>query len=157
MAREPAPYTGRQRVILLSKSQEMAMGESAFKEIMSREKILPVSHPKSKLVSQVGRELARASKTDLPWEFIVVDDPSVNAFVLPGGKVVVYSGLFQVLKNHDSLAAVLGHEVGHALARHAAEKITVSGFLTSLLFLFVPSDFFRIAEMVKKTSLIYIY
>jgi len=61
----------------------------------------------------------------LDWEIHVLDSPEKNAFVLPGGKIFVFSGILPVLENFDALAFVLGHEVGHVLARHAAEQLTL--------------------------------
>jgi predicted Zn-dependent protease len=74
-------------------------------------------------VKKVGlRIVTAAGMGDKPWEFVVFDDPQPNAFVIPGNKVGVNSGLFKVVKNDDQLAAVLGHETGHVIARHAAER-----------------------------------
>ena len=117
------------------------MGEIAFREILQSEKVLPNSHPMTRAVRRVGKQLAIVSGEyeSNKWEFVVVDSPEMNAFVLPGGKVCVYSGLFQVLKNEDSLAAVIGHEVGHAIARHVAEKMTLSTFFVALMLFIDPN------------------
>ncbi|KAG9286464.1 hypothetical protein G9A89_014630 [Geosiphon pyriformis] len=63
--------------------------------------------------------------TDLNWEFYVISSPEKNAFVLPGGKVFVFTGILPITKNEDGMAAVLGHEIGHQIARHSAEKLSV--------------------------------
>jgi predicted Zn-dependent protease len=68
----------------------------------------------------------------LKWEFAVINSPEVNAFVVPGGKVVVYSGLLKLLKTDDELAAVIAHEAGHIVARHVAERLT-QGSVVELL------------------------
>jgi predicted Zn-dependent protease len=68
----------------------------------------------------------------LKWEFSVINSPEVNAFVVPGGKVVVYTGLLQLLKTEDELAAVIAHEAGHVVARHVAERLT-QGSVVELL------------------------
>ncbi|CAN0526939.1 unnamed protein product, partial [Ectocarpus sp. 8 AP-2014] len=76
-------------------------------------------------VERVGKRIAEASGLKgCTWEFIVVRDENMNAFVLPGGKVVVFTGLLEVTPNEDALASVLGHEVGHVVANHAGEKLS---------------------------------
>jgi predicted Zn-dependent protease len=119
------PYTNRSRFMMMSESEDSALGLEAYKEVLSKEKIL--NHPEStRLVQRVGRAIAHvADKPDFEWEFTIIDDPGmVNAFALPGGKVAVYSGLFAVAKDEAGLATVIGHEVAHALARHGAERMS---------------------------------
>lgn len=80
--------------------------------------------------------MARVSGVGGTPEFIVIEDEAPNAFVLPGAKVAVHSGLFQVATNNNELAAVLGHEMGHVVARHANERASqqaVTGFAIDLL------------------------
>src|SRR5690606_41408419 len=73
----------------------------------------------------VGRRIAAVSgHPDWDWQFTLFDNPEPNAFALPGGKVGVYTGLFKVAQNDAQLAAVIGHEVGHAIARHGAERMS---------------------------------
>lgn len=71
----------------------------------------------------------------LHWDFAVIKSPEVNAFVVPGGHVVVYTGLLQMIKNEDELAAVLAHEAAHVLARHAAERMTQGSVMELLRFM----------------------
>lgn len=68
----------------------------------------------------------------LRWEFSVIDSPEVNAFVLPGGKVCVYTGLLRILQTDEELAMVLAHEVGHIVARHNAEKMSTGMAMTAV-------------------------
>jgi metalloendopeptidase OMA1, mitochondrial len=76
------------------------------------------------LVQDTGRRLAAvAEDPGFEWEFSVIASDQVNAFCLPGGKVAVYTGMLPVAKNADGLAAVMGHEIAHAIARHGAERI----------------------------------
>ena len=72
------------------------------------------------------RIAARSGLADLPWEFHVINSRERNAFVLPGGKVFVFTGILPVMANDAGMAAVLGHEIGHMVARHVAEKISIS-------------------------------
>jgi len=119
------PYTNRSQLMLVPESQDLALGAQAYQEVMKKAK---VSHdPKMvEAVREVGERIARAAnKPDYKWEFTVIDDDkTVNAFALPGGKVAVYTGLFPVARDSAGLAAVLGHEVGHAVARHGAERMS---------------------------------
>lgn len=121
---ETAPITGRSQLILVGEQQVQALGLQAFRQ-MQQEKPLSKDRDLIRRVEEVGRNVARISpKPDWDWEFNVFDDDSPNAFALPGGKVGVNSGLFKVAKNDDQLAAVIGHEVAHAIARHGAERMS---------------------------------
>ncbi len=120
-----APYTGRSQLILLSEPQEMQLGADAYKQTLAKAKL--VHDPETvALVRSVGERIAAvADKRDYRWEFNVIDDDKqVNAFALPGGKVAVYTGLFKVARDTAGLAAVMGHEVAHALAHHGAERMS---------------------------------
>jgi predicted Zn-dependent protease len=79
----------------------------------------------SEQVRRVGRRIAEATgRTDYRWEFNLIEDKQVNAFCLPGGKVAVYTGILPVTRDDAGLAAVLGHEVAHAIARHGGERVS---------------------------------
>jgi predicted Zn-dependent protease len=103
----------------------MALGLKAFQQVLKEERISrdPV---KNAMVRRVGHRIAKVvRRPDFQWEFVVIDNDDVaNAFCLPGGKVVVYSGLFRYVRNEASLATVLAHEVAHVVARHGAERMT---------------------------------
>lgn len=118
------PYTNRSQLILLSEAEETQLGVAAYKEVLSKAR-LATGRPHD-VVRRVGERIARVSdKPDYQWQFSVIDDAQmVNAFALPGGKVAVYTGLFPVAKDEAGLAAVMGHEVAHALARHGAERMS---------------------------------
>lgn len=125
-----APYTGRSQLMFVSESQETSMGEEAYRHEL-RNSVLLRDYEAERLVRKVGERIARAAnKPDYRWEFHVIDDPEmVNAFAVPGGKVAVYSGIFPVARDEAGLAVVLGHEVAHALLRHAGERISQSQLL----------------------------
>jgi predicted Zn-dependent protease len=119
------PYTGRSQLMMMSESQEVTLGADAYRQVLRGSRV--VTDPAvTSVVQDVGRRIAQAAdKPNYQWEFIVIDDPKqANAFALPGGKVAVYTGLFPIAKNTGGLAAVLGHEVAHALARHGAERMS---------------------------------
>jgi len=124
VACEQAPVTGRKQLVLMSDSQATEMGLTAYKKILKENK-LSTDKTQIERVRRVGKRIAVASgRTDLQWEFNVIQDDSPNAFALPGGKVGVNTGLFKVAKNDDQLAAVMAHEVGHAIARHGSERMS---------------------------------
>lgn len=121
---ENAPVTGRQQLILLPESQAQDMGVTAYQEIKAEKGVS--SDPRyTGPVQTIGKRIAAVSgQPDLPWEFTVFEDPEPNAFALPGGKVGVNTGLFGIAKTDAQLAAVMAHEIGHAIARHSAERVT---------------------------------
>jgi len=127
-----APITGRSQFIMVSPQQEMALGLKSAQEVLKTEKI-STNPQQNAMVKRVGERIAAVTgQNNYAWEFFVIDkDDEPNAFCLPGGKVFVYSGIFKYAANDDELAAVMGHEIGHALARHGAERMS-SGQLTQM-------------------------
>lgn len=118
------PVTGRQQFNILPPSQEAALGLSEFQKM---KQTLKISNNPS-YNAQLQRVGARLSKVmpvpNAEWEFVVFEDASPNAFALPGGKVGVHTGLFQITQSDAGLAAVIGHEVAHVVARHAGERVS---------------------------------
>ncbi|WP_198306139.1 M48 family metallopeptidase [Arcobacter vandammei] len=118
------PYTNRSQMIFVSSSEEMALGEKSYKEALSEAKVINNTQD-SKRVKTIGQRIAQVSqRSDFKWEFNLVEDSQANAFCLPGGKVVVYTGILKFAKNDDQLATVISHEIAHALARHGAERMS---------------------------------
>lgn len=118
-----APGTARDQFITISEEKEMAMGISAFHEILRKAR-LSDDLEINEMVNRVGgRIAAAANKPEYQWEFVVIqDDRTVNAFALPGGKVAVFTGILKFTQNENGLATVMGHEVAHVLQRHGAER-----------------------------------
>ena len=118
------PVTGERQFSLVSESQEIAMGQAAAAEV--RQTIgLVDDRGLQDYVSTTGLALARASeRPKLPWSFQVVDDPTPNAFALPGGFIFVTRGMLNLMDSQAELASVLGHEIGHVTARHSATAIS---------------------------------
>jgi len=118
-----APGTSRDQFIYISEEKEIAMGVSAFHEVL-RNARLSLNLEINEMVHRVGNRIAAvAAKPEYQWEFAVIDDErTVNAFALPGGKVAVFTGILKYTKTEDGLATVMGHEVAHALQRHGAER-----------------------------------
>ncbi len=120
------PITGREQVMLVTEEQELSMGEESYRKFLSESKISK-NDADVKMVKRVGKKIAGiANRDDYNWEFNLVENEQFNAFCLPGGKVVVYTGILKVAKNEDQLATVISHEVAHALARHGAERMSHS-------------------------------
>src|SRR5882724_5395230 len=118
------PGTGRHQMMLVPESYEQELGINSYREVLSKSKVSadPVLNDQ---LTRVGRRIATATeRTDYKWEFKVVDDKQVNAFCLPGGKIVVYTGILPVTRDDAGLAAVVGHEVAHAIARHGGERMS---------------------------------
>ena len=118
------PVTGRHQLLLLAESQEQQMGLDAYRQVLKKAKLStdPVAIEQ---VRRVGRRIAEATgRTDYEWEFNLIEDKQANAFCLPGGKVAVYTGILPITRDDSGLAAVLGHEVSHAIARHGGERVT---------------------------------
>jgi len=119
------PYTNRSQLMLMSESDDLQLGAAAYGQVLKKSKV--VHDPQiTDVVQRVGQRIAAAAdKPEYHWEFTVIDDPKqANAFCLPGGKVAVYTGIFPIARDNAGLAAVIGHEVAHALARHGAERMS---------------------------------
>jgi predicted Zn-dependent protease len=120
-----APVSGRSQILLVPESQEIALGMQAYREALAEVELSRDSEITA-MVDRVGQRIAKAAdRPDYDWEFrVIADDETANAFALPGGKVAVYTGLLRYTKNEAGLAFVLGHEVGHAIARHGGERMS---------------------------------
>jgi predicted Zn-dependent protease len=118
------PVSGKQELALVSESQELEMGKQAAEQ--TRQGIgLVKNDALQSYVQNVGAKLAADSqRPQLPWSFQVVDDPTPNAFALPGGYIFVTRGLMGYMDSEAELAAVLGHEIGHVTARHSVQQIS---------------------------------
>ncbi|TLY28426.1 MAG: M48 family metallopeptidase [Nitrospirae bacterium] len=135
------PYTDRPQLLLISESQELQLGAQAYAQVLRDPKVKISQDPREvEPVNRVAKRVIEAAKQSkyaemakqFNWQVIVIkDDKTMNAFALPGGKIAVYTGIFPIAKNEAGLAAILGHEVTHALARHGAERMS-QGLLTQL-------------------------
>ena len=121
-----APFTGRRQFLFTSEGSETNMGYQAFQQIKRKYKVSRDPETNA-LVSKVGQRIAAAAhRPDYRWEFVVFDDKEANAFCLPGGKVGIFTGILKYTKDEAGLATVISHEVAHALARHAGERMSQS-------------------------------
>ena len=129
------PITGRKQNILVSDEQVLSLSNKEYSDYMKSAR-LSTNSANTAMVKRVGQRLAtavekylnehglQAETKEYSWEFNLVQDQSVNAFCMPGGKIVVYEGLLPVTKDEASLAIVLGHEIAHAVAKHSAEQMS---------------------------------
>lgn len=121
--RETVPITGRHQLVDMSREDEIALGLQAYEQVARSMRLIP-SGADSELVRSVGSRIAKVSGvSDFQWEFNLAEGREANAFCLPGGKVVVSSGILPVAESADGLAVVMGHEIAHAIARHSAERM----------------------------------
>ena len=129
------PITGRKQNLIVSDEQVLSLSNQQYQEYMASAK-KSTNATNTAMVQRVGKNLANAVVSYLnanglanevsqyQWEFNLVQDKQVNAFCMPGGKIVVYEGLLPVTQNEASLAIVLGHEIAHAVAKHSAERLS---------------------------------
>ncbi|MBQ4484007.1 MAG: M48 family metallopeptidase [Prevotella sp.] len=129
------PLTGRKQNLMISDQEVLSLSATEYSKYMASAK-KSTNATNTAMVQRVGQKLANAVQTYLTnngyanelsnyvWEFNLVQDNSVNAFCMPGGKIVVYEGLLPVTRDEASLAVVLGHEIAHAVANHSAEQMS---------------------------------
>jgi len=120
------PVTGKSELSLVSESQEIEMGKQSAQEVAQTIGLYNDANAQA-YVAQIGKPIAASSeRPNLPWEFHVVDDPSVNAFALPGGFIYVTRGLMTTINDEAEFATVIGHEIGHVTNRHSVQMISKS-------------------------------
>lgn len=129
------PITGRKQVNIIPKGQLYPMSFNQYSSVISSSK-LSTNAQQTQLVKSVGNKIKNAVEQymkekklskrlkDYAWEFNLIEDPSVNAWCMPGGKVAVYTGILPVTQNEVGLAVVMGHEVAHAIAEHGGERMS---------------------------------
>lgn len=130
--------TGRSSLSLVSESEMIGMSLTEYDKFLKENKTLPATDARVVMVRNVGTRIQRAVEKyyadkglssqlqGFAWEFNVVDENTVNAWCMAGGKVVVYTGLLPVTQDEASLAIVMGHEIAHAVARHGSERMSQS-------------------------------
>jgi predicted Zn-dependent protease len=119
-------YTNRSQMLLISEGQETSLGLQAASDVLKKEKE-SADQLQTERIKRIGRRIAiAANKPDYKWEFHLIEKDVVNAFCLPGGKVFVYTGILELTTTNDELAAVMGHEIAHALLRHGGERMSMA-------------------------------
>ena len=129
------PITGRQRINIVSDAEILPASFAQYEGFLKENKTSKDAKM-TKEVQTVGKNISRAvdkfmrannmvsEANSYRWEFNLIEDKAVNAWCLPGGKVVIYTGILPICKNEDGIAAVMGHEIAHAFAKHGQERMT---------------------------------
>lgn len=129
------PLTKRRSLSLIPNSQVLSLSNNEYSTFLNQHK-LSTNSEQAAMVKTVGSRVAKAVEDylrsqkmesqikDYKWEFNLVEDPQVNAWCMPGGKVVVYTGILPLTQSEAGLAVVLGHEIGHAVAKHGNERMS---------------------------------
>ncbi len=121
------PVTGETQRISLTPEQEIVLGQRGQQEVLAQMGGLHPSRELQAYIDQIGEQVVQqseAAQSPYPFEFHVIDDPqTINAFALPGGQIFITTGLLEAMDSEAQLAGVLGHEIGHVVARHGAENL----------------------------------
>ena len=130
------PITGRKQMNLLPESQLMSMSLTSYNQFVSTNNMVPVTDARAQQVKEIGEKIAAAATRYLKikgvsdrvagfkWDFKLAESKEINAWCMPGGKVVFYTGILPVCQDADGIAVVMGHEVAHAIARHGNERMS---------------------------------
>ncbi|MES2514503.1 MAG: M48 family metallopeptidase [Bacteroidota bacterium] len=136
MACQKNAITGRSSLSLVSESEMIGMSLTEYDKFLKENKTLPATDARVVMVRSVGSKIQRAVEKyyadkglssqlqGFAWAFNVVEENTVNAWCMPGGKVVVYTGLLPVTVDEAGLAVVMGHEIAHAVAKHGSERMS---------------------------------
>lgn len=131
------PITGEEQRIQWTTEEEIGIGLQSVPQMAQQHGGLHPDQRAQDLVDQIGGRLVNSTivkKSGYPYEFhLLADERTVNAFALPGGQVFITAALFSRLKNEDQVAGVLGHEIGHVIHRHGAERMSRTGFINGLI------------------------
>ncbi len=129
------PFTGKKTLALVPNSQLFPMAFQQYDQFLTENKIVKGTK-EAQMVTNVGQKISVASERwltangyggylkDYAWEYTLVDDPAVNAWCMPGGKIVFYTGILPIAKGEAGIAAIMGHEVAHALANHGQQRMS---------------------------------
>lgn len=132
------PITGRKQINLVPDAMLSAMALTAYDLVVKNSTTLAKNDERAQLVTRVGTKIQQAAETymqqhnmskdlkNFKWDYNTVDATTINAWCMPGGKVVVYTGLLPYTQNENALAVVMGHEIAHAIAHHSNERMSQS-------------------------------
>jgi predicted Zn-dependent protease len=130
------PVTGRRQMKLLPETTLINMSAEAYTDFLTTNPVVAATNQDAAMVERVGKRIAAATEKYLKdnrkgkrlkgfdWNFKLVNDPTINAWCMPGGRVVFYTGILPITKDENGLAVVMGHEIAHAIARHGNERMS---------------------------------
>ena len=133
------PFTGKKTMALVPNSQIFPMAFQQYDQFLNENKVV-TGTPQANKIKNIGQQIATASERwlnangyagylkDYQWEYNLVDDPQVNAWCMPGGKIVFYTGILPIAQNDAGIAAIMGHEVAHALANHGQQRMSAAQY-----------------------------
>jgi len=133
------PFTGKKTMALVPNSQIFPMAFQEYDQFLGANKVVKGTTD-ARMITNVGQKIAAASErylnangyagylNDYKWEYNLVDDPAVNAWCMPGGKIVFYTGILPIAQGEAGIAAVMGHEVAHALANHGQQRMSAAQY-----------------------------
>lgn len=146
------PITGRRQPNLMPESNLIEMAKTQYSQFLASAKVLPASDARSQRVTRIGTKIQIATETFLKskgyekrlvgfeWEFKTVEENTINAWCMPGGKVCVYTGILPLASTDDELAVVMGHEIAHAIARHGNERMSQQMIVNGVGTVLSPAD-----------------
>lgn len=141
------PVTGRRSLNAFSRTDDIQLGREAYAQVLAQAKLVSAGPERDQVVRAMTRLSAVSDDAGYEWEVNLIDDDSqVNAFALPGGKMAVYTGILSVAESETGLAVVMGHEIGHVVARHGTARMTNSLGLDTLLSLLNIGDYKSLAQ-----------
>jgi predicted Zn-dependent protease len=142
------PVTGRSSFNLFSTSDDVQLGLEAYGQVLAEAKVVSSGPERDMVVRAMDRLVAVADDAGYAWEVnLLDDDATVNAFALPGGKMAVYTGILPVCQSETGLAVVMGHEIGHVVARHGTARMTTALGANLLLSLVNLGDYAQLGQI----------
>ena len=129
------PFTGKKTMAFMPNTQLLPMAFAEYDKFLSEHKVIKGT-PDAEMITRVGQQISVAAERwldannhqgylkDYKWEYNLVDDKAVNAWCMPGGKIVFYTGILPIAENEAAIAAIMGHEVAHALANHGQQRMS---------------------------------
>ena len=129
------PVTGRRQLSLVPSSQLMALSAQSYNEVLTESKVVK-NTAEAQMINRVGNKIKTAVEQYMAqnnlsdqlegfdWEFTLIDEPTINAWAMPGGRVAFYTGILPICRNDAGVAVVMGHEVAHAIANHGGERMS---------------------------------
>ena len=133
---QKVPITGRSQLNLLKEADLIGMAQSNYSQVLQQERVVPLTQPNAQMIQRVGQRVTAAVErflqenklTDrlqgVQWEVNLIESNQVNAWAMPGGKIAFYTGILPIAESEAGVAAIMGHEIAHVVARHGNERMS---------------------------------